>query len=106
MEILIDNEAYTTLLASIRFKYGYDFLEYAEPSVKRRISNFMYGRNIENLDVLEKTLLDDEVIFEQFVQGISVTVTEMFRDPLFYKSLRDLVVKRLATYPMVKLWIA
>jgi chemotaxis protein methyltransferase CheR len=30
----------------------------------------------------------------------------MFRDPSFYKSLRDKVMKRLATYPSIKIWIA
>ena len=37
---------------------------------------------------------------------MSVTVTEMFRDPLFYKSLRKHIIKRLATYPFIKVWIA
>jgi len=30
----------------------------------------------------------------------------MFRDPSFYKSLREKVLKRLATYPVVKIWLA
>ena len=30
----------------------------------------------------------------------------MFRDPVFYKSIRENVLKRLATYPFIKVWIA
>ena len=45
-------------------------------------------------------------MFEEFVQEVSVTVTEMFRDPPFYKSLRENVLRRLATYPFIKIWIA
>ena len=45
-------------------------------------------------------------MFEEFIQEVSVTVTEMFRDPAFYKSLRENVLKRLATYPFIKVWIA
>jgi chemotaxis protein methyltransferase CheR len=51
-------------------------------------------------------LLKDESVFVEFVQDLSITVTEMFRDPPFYKSLREKVIKRLATYPVIKVWIA
>jgi chemotaxis protein methyltransferase CheR len=50
--------------------------------------------------------LRDEAFFEQFVQEVTVNVTEMFRDPTFYKSLRRHVVERIATYPFIKIWIA
>jgi len=94
------------LLDSVRFVYGYDFTDYAEASVKRRIVQFMTKRKIQTLDDLGKIILKDEKIFEEFIQEVSVTVTEMFRDPLFYKSLRENVTGRLATYPLIKVWIA
>jgi chemotaxis protein methyltransferase CheR len=94
------------LLESIRRAYGYDFTEYAESSVKRRISHFMSSQKIDSLGELEETLLREEDLFEQFIQGITVNVTEMFRNPLFYRSLRKHIVSRLATYPFIKIWIA
>lgn len=106
MELNIDKKEYKELLESIRFIYGYDFTDYAEPSVKRRIVHFMEGRKIASIDKLGKILLKDEDTFEEFVQELSITVTEMFRDPFFYKSLREKVLKRLATYPVIKTWIA
>jgi chemotaxis protein methyltransferase CheR len=106
MNILIDDKDYKELLESIRFIYGYDFTEYAESSVKRRIAYFMDSRKIDAVDKLGKLLLKEEGVFAEFVQELSITVTEMFRDPSFYKSLREKVTKRLATYPVVKVWIA
>lgn len=106
MKLPIEDKEYKELLESIRFIYGYDFTDYAEPSVKRRIAHFMTNRNIDTVDKLGKVLLKDEHAFEEFVQELSVTVTEMFRDPSFYKSIREKVMKRLATYPVVKIWIA
>jgi chemotaxis protein methyltransferase CheR len=94
------------LLESIRFIYGYDFTEYAESSVKRRISDFMSSNKITSLGALGKALLKEDAFFEQFVQEITVNVTEMFRDPGFYSSLRKNIVARLATYPFIKIWIA
>ncbi|WP_299248393.1 protein-glutamate O-methyltransferase CheR [uncultured Cytophaga sp.] len=93
-------------LDSIKFMYGYDFTEYAEASVKRRIINFMHVHKIETLQELSKLLLKEESMFEIFIQELSVTVTEMFRDPSFYKSLRENVMSRLATYPVIKVWVA
>jgi chemotaxis protein methyltransferase CheR len=106
MDIHIPDKEYAELLEAIRFVYGYDFTEYAVPSVKRRITHFMQGNNIVAIDQLGKILLRDENIFAQFVQHLSVTVTEMFRDPTFYRRLRIIIDEQLRTYPIIKIWIA
>lgn len=103
--IFNDND-YDNLLNSVKSVYGYDFTDYSGASVKRRINHFMDSRKIATLNELSKIVLNDESIFEEFIQQISVTVTEMFRDPPFYKSLRENVLDRLATYPFIKVWIA
>ncbi len=101
-----DHTEFKDLLESVRSVYGYDFTDYSEASMGRRIDHFMKTRKIPLLESLGKMILQDEKMFEAFVQEISVTVTEMFRNPLFYKSLRENTVKRLATYPFIKIWIA
>lgn len=101
-----ENNEFRNLLESIKMVYGYDFTEYAEASVRRRIQQFMGNKKLENLESLARYVLQNERQFEEMVQEVSVTVTEMFRDPLFYKSIRNNVVKHLATYPLVKIWIA
>ena len=103
---MIANEEYRQFLESVRFVYGYDFTEYAEASVIRRIRAFMESNKVGSLQELGIMVLKDESAFEHFIQEITVNVTEMFRDPLFYKSLRKNVVNRLATYPFIKVWIA
>ncbi len=102
----IDDKDLKKLLESILYVYGYDFTEYAEASVRRRVVNFMTVKNIEAPETLGKMILQDEKFFEEFVQHVSVTVTEMFRDPTFYKSLRENIMHRLATYPFIKVWVA
>ncbi|MFC5271195.1 CheR family methyltransferase [Adhaeribacter terreus] len=103
---MINSSELKELLESIRFVYGYDFTEYAEASVMRRIDHFMKGNNITTLQELAGILLRDENFFARFVQEFTVNVTEMFRDPNFYQSLRKNVLGRLATYPFIKIWIA
>lgn len=102
----IGDEDLKLLLHGIRETYGYDFTEYTETSIRRRSLYFMNSRNIKSAKELLMLLLQDEEVFEEFVRTISVTVTEMFRDPSFYACLRQKVMKRLATYPFIKVWVA
>lgn len=106
MESVITTSDYKNLLESIRHAYGYDFTDYTESSVRRRISHFIESRGLESVQVLATRLLASETFFEEFVQELSVTVTEMFRDPAFFLSIRTKVMKRLATYPVIRIWIA
>ncbi|HSZ71481.1 MAG TPA: protein-glutamate O-methyltransferase CheR [Cytophagaceae bacterium] len=102
----VDSTELKHLLESIRFTYGYDFTDYSEASVKRRIALYMNNKKMASFSDFSMAILKEEKTFEEFVQELSVTVTEMFRDPLFYKSLREHVMKRLATYPFIKIWVA
>jgi len=104
--IVIDSEDLKNMLQALRTAYGYDFTDYAEVSVKRRVTAFMTNRKILVLDELQQLLLDNDKLFEEFIREISVTVTEMFRDPSFYRALREKVVPRLKTYPFIKVWLA
>lgn len=96
----------TELLNSIRLVYGYDFTDYSEASMRRRVNAYMAMRRIDSIETLSRQILKDDRQFEEFVQELSVTVTEMFRDPMFYKSMRTNVMKRLGTYPFIKIWLA
>ncbi len=102
----ITTEELRELIESLNFIYGYDFSDYSEASLKRRIINYMQNRKYVSVSELGKLLVKNDNLFEEFIQEITVTVTEMFRDPAFYKALREKVIKRLATYPFIKIWIA
>ncbi|MBO9661263.1 MAG: protein-glutamate O-methyltransferase CheR, partial [Chitinophagaceae bacterium] len=88
----LDNEGFSSLLQSVHSSYGYDFTDYAEASVKRRIIHYMNMHRINDIRDLQHLVLSNENIFRDFLQELSVTVTEMFRDPGFYKGLREKVM--------------
>jgi chemotaxis protein methyltransferase CheR len=54
----------------------------------------------------ETHLVNDPAFFQEFLEEITVNVTEMFRDPAFYKALNSQVVPYLSTYQHVKIWCA
>ncbi|MCP2044852.1 protein-glutamate O-methyltransferase CheR [Pontibacter sp. HSC-36F09] len=94
------------LIKEIHTAYGYDFSGYARASVYRRIKRFLGQKHLQSIGDLRKFLFTDSFFFENFLQEITVNVTEMFRDPTFYKSLRENVLPILSTYPFIKVWDA
>jgi chemotaxis protein methyltransferase CheR len=94
------------LLAGIKKRYGYDFTHYSHASLIRRLDRACEEAKVTRHTELLDRILDDEKYFNDFLKHMSVTVTEMFRDPLFYKSVRENIVPILKTFPFVKIWHA
>jgi chemotaxis protein methyltransferase CheR len=94
------------LLEGIFRKYGYDFRGYSPAHVRRRIRNRMIISGIPEISQLQARVLQDEAFAALLLQDLSITVTEMFRDPAFYRSLRENVIPVLKTYPFVRIWHA
>ena len=94
------------LLEAIYATYHYDFRDYAFSSLRRRLSHAMANFGCTNLSGLQEKVLHDPTVFPQLLKYLTVQVSDMFRDPTFYKSLRDKVVPVLRTYPSLKIWVA
>lgn len=94
------------LLQGIRSRYGYDFTHYSRASLKRRLERALAHTRLTHFTELLDRLFHDETCFDEFLKIMSITVTEMFRDPAFYLAIRKEVVPVLKTYPFVKIWHA
>lgn len=94
------------LLNGISSRYGYDFSHYSRASFKRRLERALARTGLTHFTELLDRLLQDEQSFDEFLEIMSITVTAMFRDPLFYRSIREQVVPVLKTYPFAKIWHA
>ena len=94
------------LLEAIYHKYGYDFRQYSQAHIHRRIMNRMRLSRLEDVSQIHSKVLHDEKFAYELLQDFSITVTEMFRDQEFYKSLRENVIPILKTYPFIKIWHA
>jgi chemotaxis protein methyltransferase CheR len=93
-------------LESIFQRYGYDFRHYARASASRRARHILAGTGYRHLSELIPLLLRDEAFAEKAIFQFSITVTEMFRDPDFYRAVRQTVTPYLETYPFIKIWVA
>lgn len=94
------------ILVTIQEAHGYDFHGYSRASFLRRVNRFMQLNSLNDFSALKEKLVKDEGFFNLFLEQITVNVTEMFRDPGFYKSLREKVVPQLRTFPYIRIWDA
>jgi chemotaxis protein methyltransferase CheR len=94
------------LLEAVWSSYGYDFRDYALSSMRRRVRLFMEEEGLSTVTSVQDRVLHDTFAVRRFLRALSVNVTAMFRDPSFYRALREVVVPVLRTYPAVRIWHA
>ena len=104
----IDNEylELELLLEGIYRKYGFDFRDYSSVHIKRRLDHRLSVSGLRNFSEMLHRIIFDENFFKAVLLDLSINVTEMFRDPQFYKEVRSEIVPFLQTYPFIKLWHA
>lgn len=94
------------LMEAIFLKYSYDFRNYTGASQKRRVRYALEQLRLPNVSALQERVLHDPTVFAQLLQYLTIPVSEMFRDPSYFLTLRQHVVPVLQTYPSVKVWVA
>jgi chemotaxis protein methyltransferase CheR len=94
------------LLEGVYLKYQHDFRQYAVASLRRRIRQAMTQFGCDTVSQLQSRVLHEPDVFAKMLQYFTVQVSEMFRDPAYFKAIREKVMPLLRTYPSVKIWIA
>jgi chemotaxis protein methyltransferase CheR len=94
------------LLEGVYLKYQQDFRRYATASLRRRMQAAMNKFGCKTLSQLQDRVLHEPEVFAQALRYFTVQVSEMFRDPHYFKAVREFVVPLLQTYPSFKIWIA
>lgn len=93
-------------LEGIFMRYGYDFRQYAEASLDRRLASLLTQHNMTSLVELLKHVLESVDAFRDILPSLTIKTTEFFRDPTFFRSLRETVFPVLKTYPRIVIWTA
>jgi chemotaxis protein methyltransferase CheR len=102
----VDRVEVELLLEGIFRVYGYDFRWYAPGLVRRRIGHRMEAERLQTVSQLQALVLHDSTAMGRLLQDFSIPVTEMFRDPDFFHTLRTDVVPRLKSLPTFRIWHA
>jgi chemotaxis protein methyltransferase CheR len=96
----------THLLDAVFRRYHYDFRSYAPASLKRRLAVALTWFGVEGLDALEARVVEDAEAFTRLLRFLTVQVSDLFRDPAYFRAIRRTVVPYLETYPSLKVWVA
>jgi chemotaxis protein methyltransferase CheR len=102
----VDDIEIPLLLDAIYSRYHYDFRSYSMASLKRRLAVARTQLGCDTLSNLQARVLHEPEMFARLLQYLTVQVSDMFRDPSFFRAMREHVVPVLRTYPSLKLWVA
>lgn len=105
-QVQVEDIEIRLLLEAIYQLYGYDFRSYSPASMRRRIMHRLTMSGFSTILEMTDRVLRDRQFFVTLLNDLTVNVTEMFRDPEFYKAFREEVVPVLKTFPFIKIWHA
>lgn len=94
------------LLEGIYQYYGYDFRNYVNASIRRRIWYRIRAERLTNVSSLQEKVLHDPAAMARLFSDFSIRVSEMFRDPVFFDFFRKMVVPQLKELPFIRIWHA
>ncbi|AST90795.1 chemotaxis protein CheR [Sutcliffiella cohnii] len=94
------------LLDGIYKLFGYDYRNYAYQSIRRRVWHRVYAENLSTITSLTNKVLHEYDCLNRLVADFSINVTEMFRDPSFFLTIREEIIPILRTYPSIRIWHA
>lgn len=94
------------LLEALYRRYHYDFRNYAQASIKRRLRQARERQGVKTFSALQDKLLHDPAAAAAVLRFMTVQVSDFFRDPSYFRAIREKVVPHLRTYPSLKIWIA
>jgi len=94
------------LLEALYRRYHYDFRAYAQASIKRRLKQARDQMGFPTYSALQEAVLHDPAMLTRMLGYLTVQVSDMFRDPSYFRAIREKVIPHLRTYPSLKIWIA
>ena len=94
------------LLEAMYQHYHYDFRNYARASLKRRLLHARKQLGYDSISAMQSDVLHDRTMLPRLLNYLTVQVSEMFRDPSYFRALREKVIPHLRTYASLKVWVA
>lgn len=94
------------LICSLHDIYGLDFSGYATNSLKRRVDRLLVMKKFTDIEKLSNAIRSGALSKEEFLEEVTVNVTEMFRDPTFWIALKNIIPNLFLNTKTVRIWHA
>lgn len=106
MSEMLEDIEIRLLLEALHQRYHYDFRNYALASIKRRLRQARDQMGFANFSALQERVLHDPSMVPRLLGYLTVQVSEMFRDPSYFRAIREKIIPHLRTFPSLKIWVA
>lgn len=94
------------LLEAIYRLYQHDFRGYARSSLYRSVGRAQSALGSPTITALLDRIAHDSNAFAETLRHLTIQVSDLFRDPGYFRLLRERVAPHLATYPSLRIWVA
>lgn len=95
-----------SLLEMVYRMSGYDFRDYAQPSLNRRIAKCMTQEQLNTVTALKIKIMYTPETMGTLLDTLTVDFSSMFRDPGFFLALRNRVIPLLREREFIRIWHA
>jgi len=102
--ILTDQEV-QFFVNAVKNVSSYDFSEYSEKSLKRRLQKILIDNNSDLVNLINKVKTNKDFL-EKIVKDITVNTTELFRDPQIWQTLKYRILPKFAENKTINIWHA
>jgi chemotaxis protein methyltransferase CheR len=92
-------------IAAIRNYSTYEFSEYSDKSLKRRLAKVLIDSKLDISSLLTQIRTNPQFL-EQVVKRLTVNTTELFRDPHIWQYLKYMVLPKLKNQASINIWHA
>ncbi len=99
----IENQDIKAFIETVKLLSDYDFTDYSDKSLKRRLSKILLDHDLTPDSLLIK-IKEDKAFLENIVKDITVNTTELFRDPAIWHSLRYDILSLYQNLPQINIW--
>lgn len=104
-ELQVEETEIRLLLEGVRNCYGFDFRDYAEEPLKRRLWGAVRDAGAATVSAYQEKVLHDPACLDHLLRALTAHEVSLFDDPPFWEVFRAIVVPMLRTYPSVQIWV-
>ena len=99
----INKEAINIFVDTIKNNSSYDFTDYSQKSLSRRLEKILYDNKM-NIEQLSKELSEKNDFLEQIVKDVTVNTTEIFRDAKTWQLLKYKYLDKFKEKSKLDIW--
>lgn len=103
---VISDAELDSITNAVKTRYGIDFTNYEKASLKRGFARLIQKQGLEDIMGLWSKIMKDKEFLLQYIDDLTVNLTELFRNPEIWIKLKEDILPKLQTNPKLDFWHA